>query len=122
MVPEVIDKVKDILSTRKMKINGGKKQGLSIFFPDKVLKKIKNAAAYILIICLLSSPLTMTANAAPEQRPGPRYCMRPETVTFFSQNPDERLPIASITKIMTALVVLENCNRKSMSSLKDSGH
>jgi D-alanyl-D-alanine carboxypeptidase len=88
-----------------------KKQGLSIFFPDKVLKKIKNAAAYILIICLLSSPLTMTANAAPGTKARSAVLYEAETDTFlFTKNPDERLPIASITKIMTALVVLENCN------------
>ena len=37
---------------------------------------------------------------------------------FFTVNPDERLPMASTTKIMTALVALENCDPDRIYTVK----
>ncbi len=93
-----------------MKNNGGKKQELSILFSD-ILKKTKKAAVYTLIICLLPSLLALTAYAAPGTMAGSAVLYEAETDTLiYAKNPEKRLPIASITKIMTAVVVLENCN------------
>ena len=46
---------------------------------------------------------------------------QPETNTFlYSKNADERLPMASTTKIMTALVAIENTNPSDIVAIDDS--
>jgi serine-type D-Ala-D-Ala carboxypeptidase (penicillin-binding protein 5/6) len=45
----------------------------------------------------------------PFPRAAASYLVKVDGRTVWSHNPDSKLPIASITKIMTALLVLENC-------------
>lgn len=69
------------------------------------------AAACAAVFCLLTYLLPLNARAAPDIGARSALLYEAETGTvLYSKNPDEKLPIASITKIMTALVVLENCD------------
>lgn len=67
-----------------------------------------------LILCLILVVFfgitTRNAEIAYAARGSARYCVCLETGEIFvSENPNVRLPMASTTKIMTALVVIENC-------------
>jgi D-alanyl-D-alanine carboxypeptidase (penicillin-binding protein 5/6) len=57
----------------------------------------------ILLVCLFSLP----AAADPFPNAATAYLVKTGNTTIWSHRPDKRLPPASLTKIMTALVVLE---------------
>ena len=76
-----------------------------------VLKKIKKLTALILAFILLTAPAAHTANAAedsPELSARSSILIRADTLSvLYEKNADQPLPMASTTKIMTALIVLE---------------
>jgi D-alanyl-D-alanine carboxypeptidase len=82
-------------------------------------KIIKRTALIIAFVFLLSQ----NSLAAPAQPPRTDarsvilYEMSSDTV-LYSENADEKLSIASITKIMTALIVLENCDLEDEVEIK----
>ncbi|MEG1189813.1 MAG: D-alanyl-D-alanine carboxypeptidase family protein [Oscillospiraceae bacterium] len=73
-----------------------------------IIKKFLWGAA---LFCLLIIPLlTGFAFAAPENSAGAAILVHAETgQLLYEKNASERMLIASTTKIMTALVVIENC-------------
>ena len=80
---------------------------------------VRRTALGLAFILLLSQ----NANAIPVKPPqtGARsvilYELNSDTV-LCSENADEKLPVASITKIMTALIVLDNCSLEDEVEIK----
>ena len=73
-----------------------------------VLKRTFFGLACVLAISLLFTPRAYAAGTDNAARAA--IVVHPETgAVLYEKNADERLGIASTTKIMTALVVLEHC-------------
>jgi serine-type D-Ala-D-Ala carboxypeptidase (penicillin-binding protein 5/6) len=66
-------------------------------------------------LCLICSLYLIPGNAFSQQihdpfpKAGASYLVQVNGNTKWAHEPDRRLPLASITKIMTSLIVLENC-------------
>jgi D-alanyl-D-alanine carboxypeptidase len=76
----------------------------------------------VILLLAISLVLQLKAFAAPPDSPRTsaksQFCTKRTAVRFIQQKCDEKLSIASITKIMTALVVLENCNLEDNVQIK----
>ena len=71
---------------------------------------LKKFLACLLTACLLGpAPAAQAADAATKIQALSAVLMSEGGQLLFEQEPDRMLPIASTTKLMTALVVLENC-------------
>lgn len=69
---------------------------------------MKKTLSFILILALLAS--VSSAFAAPENRAGAAILIHADSgQVLYSDNSESQMLIASTTKIMTALVVLDNC-------------
>lgn len=77
----------------------------------------KNLFAFLMVICVFISSVCMNVNAVesvPTENPSleikakSAVLMEPETgKVLYELNPDEKLPCASVTKVMTLLLVVE---------------
>ncbi|MGI5984265.1 MAG: D-alanyl-D-alanine carboxypeptidase [Clostridiales bacterium] len=71
----------------------------------------KTILGILTILTIFYSVLPVSAHAAPENSATAAVLVHADTgQMLFSQNADSRMLIASTTKIMTALVVVENCS------------
>jgi serine-type D-Ala-D-Ala carboxypeptidase (penicillin-binding protein 5/6) len=72
---------------------------------------MRNILSVLILVCLFAfvPPAFSAQIHDPFPRAGASYLVQVEGHTLWAHEPDRRLPLASITKIMTALVVLENC-------------
>lgn len=73
---------------------------------------MKKMTKTMICILLLASMLPLSAFAAPSDisaKSAILYCADTGE-TLYEKNADKRMLIASVTKIMTAIVVIENCN------------
>jgi serine-type D-Ala-D-Ala carboxypeptidase (penicillin-binding protein 5/6) len=61
-----------------------------------------------------------TKKADPFPRAAASYLIQVNGKTLWAHNPDRKLPIASITKIMTAIIVLERCQLDEIVTVSDS--
>ena len=77
----------------------------------------------ILILFFLSVQPCL-ADSSKKNDPFPRaaasYLVQVDGKTIWSHNPNSKLPIASITKIMTSLIVLERCKLDDVVTISDS--
>ena len=72
-------------------------------------EKIIITLIVLVLLFLLTSIVVFSSNAEPSVSARAAVLYEPITKTFlFSKNADERMPFASTTKIMTALVAIEN--------------
>ena len=81
---------------------------------------MKKTISLIICMAVLASVLTINAFAAPNDisaKAAILYCADTDD-TLYAKNADERRLIASVTKIMTAIVVIENCNLDEVVKLK----
>jgi len=62
------------------------------------------------------------ARAALISRVNPRELVDPETRVLYSKNSDQILPIASITKIMTALVILDRLDLEEVVTISQNAY
>ncbi len=76
----------------------------------------------LILICL--SLRSVSANSVdindPFPKAGASYLLQVNGRTLWSHKPDRKLPIASITKIMTALIVLENTKPDEIVTISNS--
>lgn len=71
----------------------------------------KHILCFLLLFSALASELAPTAFAAPDNSSHAAILVNADTGhVLYEQNSDEKMLIASTTKIMTALVVLDNCD------------
>ena len=81
---------------------------------------MKKTISLIICMAVLASMLTINAFAEPNDisaKAAILYCADTGD-TLYAKNADERRLIASVTKIMTAIVVIENCNLDEVVKLK----
>lgn len=72
---------------------------------------LKKVLIFALAAALVLQPFIVPAFAVPSNSAHAAILVHQDTGTaLFKQNADERMLVASTTKIMTALVVLENCD------------
>ena len=78
----------------------------------------------ILFFLCVQPCLADNSNNSTKGDPFPRaaasYLVQVDGKTLWSHEPDRKLPIASITKIMTSLIVLERCNLDDVVTISDS--
>jgi D-alanyl-D-alanine carboxypeptidase (penicillin-binding protein 5/6) len=81
---------------------------------------LKKHTVALLALLILTTPFFYTrASAAPANSAKASVLVHADSGTvLFSQNADEHMLIASTTKIMTALVVLENCDPEERVEIK----
>lgn len=78
--------------------------------------------SFCLLICLICACLPLTGQAAPLEEGTPMTLTAPSAVlleadtgaVIFEKNADERRPVASVTKLMTLLLVLEKLDEGSI--------
>jgi D-alanyl-D-alanine carboxypeptidase (penicillin-binding protein 5/6) len=73
---------------------------------------VKRSAAFVLLLCgILADPFPAAPAAADKADPFPAvaeaYLLKIDGKAVWEHQPDRRLPVASLTKMMTALLVLE---------------
>ena len=81
---------------------------------------MKKTISLIICMAVFASVLTINAFAEPNDisaKAAILYCADTGD-TLYAKNADERRLIASVTKIMTAIVVIENCNLDEVVKLK----
>jgi D-alanyl-D-alanine carboxypeptidase len=61
-----------------------------------------------------------TKKSDPFPKAAASYLVQVNGKTLWAHNPDRKLPIASITKIMTAIVVLEHCQLDDIVTISNS--
>jgi serine-type D-Ala-D-Ala carboxypeptidase (penicillin-binding protein 5/6) len=77
----------------------------------------------ILILIFLSTEPCLASSIKkgdPFPKAAASYVIQVNGKTLWAHNPDSRLPIASITKIMTSIIVLEHCNLDEIVTISDS--
>lgn len=87
------------------------------------MKLLKKCSVLPLVVTLMLSPLTAYADHKPEHKEPPALHTNAETASLidvssgrilYSKDGDKEMRIASLTKIMTALVAVEKTDLKSM--------
>lgn len=94
----------------------------------------------LILVCLLTQPCSAASSSSSTQKkststrattspikksdPYPKaaasYLIQVNGKTLWAHNPDRKLPIASITKIMTAIIVLERCRLDDIVTISNS--
>lgn len=75
----------------------------------KLFSRNSSAACSVLVLfCLCGNPAE--GRVSPFAAPPPSYLLLVNGQTYRERNANTRRPVASLTKIMTALIVLETCN------------
>ena len=75
----------------------------------KFFSRNSSAACSVLVLfCLCGNPAE--GRVSPFAAPPPSYLLLVNGQTYRERNANTRRPVASLTKIMTALIVLETCN------------
>ncbi len=79
----------------------------------------QNLPRIIILVFLLAALFPLKAEAAPDNSAASAILLHADSgQILFQQNGNEQMLIASTTKLMTALVVLENCNPDDIVEIK----